>query len=120
MDANAVRQTSGSMYNLGVLGGMDFPDTSAMAESFQWYKQSAELGDALACDQVANYYYNGWGGAQQNLASYYHWLLEAAKLEAPLMRNISWELLIVGAIVFPKISNLYCSRIRKQPLKITQ
>jgi uncharacterized protein len=61
MDANAVRQTSGSMYNLGVLGGMDFPDTSAMAESFQWYKQSAELGDALACDQVANYYYNGRG-----------------------------------------------------------
>jgi TPR repeat protein len=67
-----------AMFNLGVLCGTNVSDTTAMAEAFQWFKQSAELGDGLACHQLANFYYRGWGGVQTNAEAYRSWRLKAA------------------------------------------
>ena len=73
-----------AMYNLGVLCDLKFPDTNAMAEAFQWYHQSAELGDALACNQLADCYYNGWGVTNLSTSrlryNYLYWLVKAAAL----------------------------------------
>ena len=71
-----------AMYNLGVIYSLPFPDTNSMREAFQWFKQSAELGDALASSQLANFYYWGWGGMQTNLDSYHDWRFKAATLGA--------------------------------------
>ena len=69
-----------AMYNLGVIYSLKYPDTNAMVEGFKWMKQSAELGDALAAQELANFYYRGWGGTETNLASYRYWRLKAATL----------------------------------------
>jgi TPR repeat protein len=71
-----------AMYNLGGLCTMNYPDTNSMVEAFQWYKQSAGLGDPLACFQLANFYYRGWGAVETNIASYHYWRLKAAILGA--------------------------------------
>ncbi len=71
-----------AMFHLGTLALMNFPDTNATAQAFQWYKKSAELGDDLACLQLANFYYRGWGGVETNLTSYRYWRLKAATLGA--------------------------------------
>jgi TPR repeat protein len=71
-----------AMYNLGVLSCGTASDTNAMAEAFRWFKQSADSGDTLATFQVANFYYNGWGGVQTNLEAYCQWRLKAATLGA--------------------------------------
>jgi TPR repeat protein len=71
-----------AMFNLGALCSMNFPDTNSMAEAFQWYKQSAELGDPLACYQLSNFYYRGWGAVETNPASYRYWRFRAASLGA--------------------------------------
>jgi len=63
-----------AMYNLGVLC---FTNVS---EAFQWFKQSAELGDGLACLQLANFYYRGWGVVQTNLDAFRFWQGRAALL----------------------------------------
>jgi len=69
-----------AMFNLGVLCNLKFSDTNAIKESFQWMKQSAELGDALAANELAGFYLNGWGGTQTNLAAYREWRAKAAAL----------------------------------------
>lgn len=69
-----------AMYNLGVVAARHFPDTNSMLEAFQWYKQSAELGDDLACFELAQFYNTGWGGVQTNLESFCYWLRKAALL----------------------------------------
>jgi uncharacterized protein len=69
-----------AMSNLGSLCLISFPNTNAMAEAFQWYTRGAELGDALACLQLANFYYHGWGVVTTNLETYRDWRLKAAKL----------------------------------------
>ena len=71
-----------AMYDLGVIYSLKYPDTNAMVEAFKWMKQSAELGDALAAQELANFYYRGWGGTETNLASYHNWRLKAATLGA--------------------------------------
>jgi TPR repeat protein len=75
-----------AMFNLGaicILESSNSTDSAAsMAEAFRWYKQSADLGDPLACFQVACFYYHGWGGVATNLDSYYKWLSQAANLGA--------------------------------------
>jgi hypothetical protein len=71
-----------AMYDLGVIYSLKYPDTNAMVEGFKWMKQSAELGDALAAQELANFYYRGWGGTETNLASYHYWRLKAASLGA--------------------------------------
>jgi TPR repeat protein len=69
-----------AMFDLGALCSMNFPDTNSMVEAFQWYKQSAELGDALGCYELAKFYYCGWGAVETNLANYHTWLIKAALL----------------------------------------
>jgi TPR repeat protein len=71
-----------AMYDLGVIYSLKYPDTNAMVEGFKWMNQSAELGDALAAQELANFYYRGWGGTETNLASYHYWRLKAATLGA--------------------------------------
>jgi TPR repeat protein len=71
-----------AMYNLGALCIRKFPDTNSMAEAFQWYKHSADLGDPLACFQLANFYYRGWGIMETNLDNYRGWRFKAASLGA--------------------------------------
>jgi hypothetical protein len=71
-----------AMYDLGVICSLKYPDTNAMVDGFKWMKQSAELGDALAAQELANFYYRGWGGTETNLASYRYWRLKAATLGA--------------------------------------
>ena len=69
-----------AMYNLGAISALGFPETNAMADAFRWYKQSANLGDPLACLQLATFCYNGWGGAESNIDHYRDWRLKAATL----------------------------------------
>ena len=69
-----------AMYNLGVLCVLKFPDTNAMAEAFHWMTQSAALGDALAANELANFYFRGWGVVETNLASSQFWRFKAAIL----------------------------------------
>jgi uncharacterized protein len=69
-----------AMLNLGAISIMESSNSIGMAEAFRWYKQSADLGDPLACLQVANFYYHGWGGVGTNLDHYYDWLSRAANL----------------------------------------
>jgi TPR repeat protein len=71
-----------AMYDLGVLYLEKFPDTNAMLESFQWMKQSAELGDALGAYELSNFYFNGWGGVPASLPLYHYWQSRAAQLGA--------------------------------------
>jgi uncharacterized protein len=71
-----------AMYNLGGLASRAFPDTNSNAEAFQWFKQSADLGDALACLELAHFYFNGWGVVTTNLDTYRFWLRKAATLGA--------------------------------------
>jgi TPR repeat protein len=68
-----------AMLNMGAICSQE-PNGAGMAESFRWYKQSAELGDPLACFELARFYYNGWGGVSTNEASYREWLFRAADL----------------------------------------
>lgn len=70
-----------AMYDLGAICDLKFPDTNALAEAFQWFQQSAELGDALACAALAECYRAGWGTAT-NLDSYHLWIYKAAMLGA--------------------------------------
>jgi TPR repeat protein len=69
-----------AMFNMGAICLLESSATNsgAMAEAFHWYKQSANLGDPLACYQVANFYYNGWDTVTSNLDAYHDWLLRAA------------------------------------------
>lgn len=67
-----------AMFDLGCWFSEKFPDTNALTEAFQWTKKSAELGDALAADSLASFYYRGWGVAETNLALYHIWRLKAA------------------------------------------
>lgn len=69
-----------AMYDLGYIYSRKFPDTNAMGTAFRWYTRSAHLGDPLACDELANFYFNGWGVVETNLASYRYWLFRAATL----------------------------------------
>ncbi len=69
-----------AMYDLGVLYAQSYPDTDAMVQTFWWTKKSADLGDALAADELANFYYRGWGVTETNLDQYRHWLFKAASL----------------------------------------
>jgi hypothetical protein len=69
-----------AMMNMGAICIMESTNSASMTEAFKWYKQSADLGDPLACFQVANFYYNGWGAVTTNLDSYYDWLTKAANL----------------------------------------
>jgi TPR repeat protein len=71
-----------AMYNLGALDALKFPETNAMADAFEWDRQSAELGDGLACQALANFYFCGWGVVATNSAAFYHWRAEAARLGA--------------------------------------
>jgi TPR repeat protein len=71
-----------AMFNLGVLYGQQYPDTNAMIEAFKWIKKGAELGDALAANELSNFYLRGWGGTETNLASYHYWRFKAAYLGA--------------------------------------
>jgi len=71
-----------AMYNLGVLCSAAGSDTNSMAEAFQWFKQSAELGDGLSSLQLANFYYRGWGVVRTNVDAYCFWRLRAATLGA--------------------------------------
>jgi TPR repeat protein len=68
-----------AMYDLGALEYLKYPDTNAVAESFQWMKRSADLGDPQAAFQLSNYYFHGWG-TETNLASHRYWLFKAAVL----------------------------------------
>jgi len=70
------------MYNLGALCSRQFPDTNAMAEASQWFKQSADLGDPLACLELAHFYKGGWGILETNLENYHYWRFKAASLGA--------------------------------------
>ena len=69
-----------AMYNLGVLYSRKYPDTNSMSQAFQCFRQSAELGDALAALQLAKYYFYGWGAVETNRASYRYWRFKAAFL----------------------------------------
>lgn len=69
-----------AMYNLGVLYGLKFPATNAMAKAFQWFQRSAKLNDPLACLELADFYYRGWGVVKTNMANYDYWRLKAALL----------------------------------------
>ena len=69
-----------AMFDLGVLALQKYPDTNAILEGLQWMKQSADLGDALAANEVTNDYLRGWGGTQPDVASYRDWRLKAALL----------------------------------------
>lgn len=71
-----------AMNNLGALYSLNFPDTNSLAQAFQWFKQGADLDDAMACWQLAGFYYRGWGGTETNFASYRYWILKAATLGA--------------------------------------
>lgn len=71
-----------AMYNLGVLYSLKYPDTNATIEAFKWMGKSAELGDALAADELSNFYFRGWGATETNLASYRYWRSMAAFLGA--------------------------------------
>jgi TPR repeat protein len=71
-----------AMFNLGAIYSINFADTNSLAEAFRWYKQSAELGDALACLRLSAFYFRGWGVVETNVASYYQWRLKAAILGA--------------------------------------
>jgi uncharacterized protein len=68
-----------AMYNLGALCMRKMSDPDSMIKGFQWYEQSAELGDPLACYEVANCYNGGWG-VERNLDSYRSWCFKAATL----------------------------------------
>lgn len=71
-----------AMYDLGVIYTRKFPDPDAMAIAFRWYTRAAYLGDPMACDELANFYYHGWGGAETNEASYRYWIFRAGLLGA--------------------------------------
>jgi len=75
-----------AMYNLGAIymqNGLDHPDdTNAMAEAFNWFKQSAELGDPLGAEALCGFYFRGSGGAETNLAKYCYWRFRAAFMGA--------------------------------------
>ena len=71
-----------AMFNLGVLCDRKYPDTNAMIEGFNWMKQGADLGDPLAADALATFYYRGWGATETNLVNYRIWRLKAALLGA--------------------------------------
>jgi TPR repeat protein len=73
-------QNRRAMYNLGVICD-NSTDTNKLQEAFQWFKQSAELGDALGCRELANCYYAGWG-VETNVYSYRYWRFKAAALGA--------------------------------------
>jgi TPR repeat protein len=47
-----------AMFNLGALAIRGFPNTNATAEAFQWYQESADHGDPLACLEMAHFYFN--------------------------------------------------------------
>lgn len=68
-----------AMYNLGVLCMTKVSDPDSIIKGFQWYERSAELGDPLACYEVANCYNGGWG-VEGNLDSYRSWRFKAATL----------------------------------------
>jgi len=71
-----------AMLNLGALDSENPADTNAMQEAVKWIKQSADLGDALAADELSYYYLTGWGGVETNAASYRYWRFKAAFLGA--------------------------------------
>ena len=71
-----------AMFNLGAIYGGKFPDTNSMATAFRWFQQSADLGDPMACYQMACFYFRGWGVTQTNLNYYRYWLSNAASLGA--------------------------------------
>lgn len=85
-----------AMYDLGALCMRKFPDANATTEAFRWYRQSADLGDALACFQVAKFYYNGWAGVEINLDEYHHWLTRAATLGATQAQRLMGDAYRVG------------------------
>jgi TPR repeat protein len=68
-----------AMYNLGALCSRKSSDPNSIAQAFQWYEQSAELGDPLACFALADYYYYGWA-VERNLDSFRSWRFKAATL----------------------------------------
>jgi TPR repeat protein len=70
-----------AMYNLGALCSRRISDPNSIIQAFQWYQQSAELGDPLACFELAQYYYYGWG-VQRDLDRYRTWRFKAATLGA--------------------------------------
>jgi TPR repeat protein len=70
-----------AMLNLGSIYEAKFPDTNAMTQAFQWYQQSAELGDALGCYELAECYRYGWG-TETNVTRYREWIYNAARLGA--------------------------------------
>jgi uncharacterized protein len=67
-----------AMYNLGVIYTAKPDYTNSMNEAFHWLKQSADLGDALGCQEVAAFYSRGWGVVATNVDSYHYWLTKAA------------------------------------------
>jgi uncharacterized protein len=69
-----------AMFNLGAIYSQKLSDTNSMAKAFHWFQQSADLGDPLACFQVARFYFQGWGGVATNVSSYRYWLSKAAAL----------------------------------------
>src|SRR5262249_44989180 len=69
-----------AMFDLGALCTENLSDTKALTEALQWFRQSAELGDAMACMQLANFYYQGWGVMQTNIDEYRFWRARAAVL----------------------------------------
>lgn len=73
-----------AMVNLGaisVLSWQKSAETNFIIEAFDWMKKGAELGDALAAQQLALFYLNGFGVAT-NLPSYRYWRFKAAMLGA--------------------------------------
>jgi len=70
-----------AMYDLAGIYAAKSPDTNSMAQAFQWYQRSAELGDALGCLQLAECYRLGWG-TETNLTNYHEWIYNAARLGA--------------------------------------
>lgn len=83
-----------AMYDLGTIYGAKFPDPNAMAEAVQWYQRSAELGDALGCEELAECYRHGWG-TETNVASYREWIYRAAMLggtEAQFEMGLAYQL----------------------------
>ncbi len=71
-----------AMFDLGALCMTNIYDKRMLTEGLQWFRQSAELGDALACMELASFYYQGRGAVETNVDEYRFWRSRAAVLGA--------------------------------------
>jgi hypothetical protein len=66
-----------AMYDLGVLGDNGAFGTNSQTEALKWYQRSANMGDPLACWNLAIHYRNGTG-VPKDLTKCIYWADEAA------------------------------------------